>query len=191
MNFKLHRKIYPINILILVSYFCPLWSIQVNCCISRLRRTHSSNHLKHRWVSPNPNWSTSGSSYWGATVIGPNGNCIYEPSHGKINKMTCVTRAVTCASAQSDPSSLSARRKLGPLATHRVRSQTDETVNINVNLTHPWVSQVILLGLSCVTHMVKLSEISRQITYDFTGAVAKLLERPPCVPGVVCSYQRI
>ena len=52
--------------------------------------------------------------------------------------MTCIPRAVTRASAQSDPFSLSERKNLGPLATHRVRSQTDETVNIHVNLTFPW-----------------------------------------------------
>ena len=37
--------------------------------------------------------------------------------------------------------------------------------------------------------MVKPSEISRQIIYKFTDAVAKLLERPPCVPAVVCSIR--
>ena len=34
--------------------------------------------------------------------------------------------------------------------------------------------------------MVKPSEISRPITYELTGTVAKLLERPPCIPEVVC-----
>ena len=110
--------------------------------------------------------------------------CIYEPSHDKINKMTCVPRALTCASAQSDPSSLSARRNLRPLATHRVLSQTDETVNIHVNLTLPWAPSHFV-GFD----MVKPSEISRPITYEFTGAVDKLLERPPCVPEVVCSIR--
>ena len=37
--------------------------------------------------------------------------------------------------------------------------------------------------------MVKPSEISRPITYEFTGAVAKLLERPPYVLEVVCSIR--
>ena len=37
--------------------------------------------------------------------------------------------------------------------------------------------------------MVKTSEISRPITYEFTGAVAKLLERSPCIPEVVCSIR--
>ena len=37
--------------------------------------------------------------------------------------------------------------------------------------------------------MVKPSEINRQITYEFTDAVAKLLECPPCVPEVVCSIR--
>ena len=37
--------------------------------------------------------------------------------------------------------------------------------------------------------MRKPSEISWPITYEFTGAVAKLLERPPCVPEVVCSIR--
>ena len=103
--------------------------------------------------------------------------------------MTCVPRAVTCASAQSDPSSLSARRNPGPLATHRVRSQTDETVNINVNLTLPWVAKSFCWVCHTLVHMVKPSEISRPITYEFTGAVDKLLERPPCVPEVVCSIR--
>ena len=115
--------------------------------------------------------------------------CIYEPSHVKINKMTCVPRAETCASAQSDPSSLSARRNLGPLATHRVRSQTDVTVNIHVNLTLPWVAKSFCWVCHALAYMVKPSEISRPITYEFTGAVAKLLERPPCVPEVVCSIR--
>ena len=101
--------------------------------------------------------------------------------------MTCVLRAMTCASAQSDPSSLSARRNLEPLATHRVRSQTDETVNIHVNLTLPWVAKSLCWICHALAHMVKPSETSRPITYEFTGAVAKLLERPPCVPEVVCS----
>ena len=118
-----------------------------------------------------PNWSSSGSSYWGATVIGLGSNCIYEPSHDKINKMTCLPCVVTCASAQSDPSSLSARRNLGPLATHRVRSQTDETVNIHVNLTLPWVAKSFCWVSHALAHMVKPSEISRPITYKFTGAV--------------------
>ena len=103
--------------------------------------------------------------------------------------MTCVSRAVTCASAQSDPSSLSARRNLRPLATHRVRSQTDETVNIYVNLTLPWVAKSFCWVCHVLAHMVKPSEISRPITYEFTGAVAKLLERPPCVREVVCSIR--
>ena len=105
--------------------------------------------------------------------------CIYsyEPSHDKINKMTCVPHAVTCASAQSDSSSLSAHRNLGPLATHRVRSQTDETVNIHVNLTLPWVAKSFCWVCHALTYMVKLSEISRPITYEFTDAVAKLQER--------------
>ena len=34
---------------------------------------------------------------------------------------------------------------------------------------------------------VKPSEISRPITYESTGAVAKLLDCPPCVRKVVCS----
>ena len=37
--------------------------------------------------------------------------------------------------------------------------------------------------------MVKPSEISTPITNEFTGAVAKLLERPPCVPEAVCSIR--
>ena len=86
--------------------------------------------------------------------------------------MTCVPRAVTCASAQSDPSSLSARRKLGPLATHRVRSKTDETVNNHVNLTLPWVAKSFCWVCHALAHMVKPSEISRPITYESTGAVA-------------------
>ena len=40
IHFKLHWKIYPINILILISYYFPLWSIQVNCCLSKLHHTH-------------------------------------------------------------------------------------------------------------------------------------------------------
>ena len=151
--------------------------------VSRLRHTHFSNQLKHRWISRNPNWSPLGSD-WGATVIGP--SCKYEPSHDKINKMTCVPRAVTCASAQSDPSSLSSCRNLGPLATHRVHSPTDETVNIHVNLTLPWVAKSFCWVCHALAHMVKPSEISRLITYEFTGAVAKLLERPPCVLEVMC-----
>ena len=103
--------------------------------------------------------------------------------------MTCVRRAMTCASAQSDLSSLSARRNLGSLATHGVRSQTDETVNIHVNLTLPWVAKSFCWVCHTLTHIVKPSEISRLITYEFTGAVAKLLERPPCVPEVVCSIR--
>ena len=105
--------------------------------------------------------------------------------------MTCVPRAVTCASAQSDPSSLSARRNLGHLATHRVRSQTDETVNIHVNLTLPWVAKSFCWVCHALAHMFKPSEISRPITctYEFIGAVAKLVERPPCVPEVVCSIR--
>ena len=103
--------------------------------------------------------------------------------------MTCVPRAVTCESAQSDPSSLPARRNLGPLVTHRVRSQTDGTVNINANLTLPCVAQSFCWVCHALAHMVKPSEISRPITYEFTGAVAKLLERPPCVPEVVCSIR--
>ena len=39
--------------------------------------------------------------------------------------MTFESRAVTSASAQSDPSSVSARRNLELLATHRVRSHSD------------------------------------------------------------------
>ena len=50
----------------------------------------------------------------------------------------CEPRTVTCVSAQSDPSLLSAHRNLGPLATHRMRSQTDQTANIYVDLTLPW-----------------------------------------------------
>ena len=115
--------------------------------------------------------------------------CIYEPSHDKINKLTCVPRAVTCASAQSDLSSLSERRNLGPLATHRVRSQTDETVNIHVNLTLLWVVKSFCWVCHALAHMVKPSEISRPITYELIGAVAKLLERPPCGPEVVCSIR--
>ena len=103
--------------------------------------------------------------------------------------MTCVPRAVTCAYAQSDPSSLSARRNLGPLATHRVRSKTDETVNIHVNLTLPWVAKPFCWVCHALAHMVKASEISRPITCEFTGAVAKSLKRPPCVPEVVCSIR--
>ena len=103
--------------------------------------------------------------------------------------MTCVPRAETCASAQSDPSRLSARRNLGPLATHRVRSQTDETVNIHVNLTLPWLAKSFCWLCHALAHMVKPSEISRPITYEFTRAVAKLLECPPCVPEVVCSIR--
>ena len=103
--------------------------------------------------------------------------------------MTCAPRAVPCASAQSDPSSLSARRTLGPLATHRVRSQTEEMANIHVNLTLPWVAKSFCWVCHALAHMVKPSEISRPITYEFTGAVAKLLERPPCVPEVVCSIR--
>ena len=34
---------------------------------------------------------------------------------------------------------------------------------------------------------VKPSEINRPITYESTGAVGKLLARPPCVREVVCS----
>ena len=111
--------------------------------------------------------------------------------------MTCLPRAVTCASAQSDPSSLSAGRNLGPLATNQVQGQTDETVNIHVNLTLPWVAKSFCWVCHVLAHTVKPSEISRPITYEFTGAVAKLLERPPCIPEVVCSihcqviYQRI
>ena len=101
--------------------------------------------------------------------------------------MTCVPRAVTCASAQSDPSSLSACRNLGPLATHRVHSPTDETVNIHVNLTLPWVAKSFCWVCHALAHMVKPSEISRPITYEFTSAVAKLLEHPPCVLEVMCS----
>ena len=97
---------------------------------------------------------------------------------------TCVPRAMTCASAQSHPSSLSARRNLGPLATHRVHSQK---VNIHVNLTLPWGVKSFCWVCHALAHMVKRSEISRPITYEFTGAVAKVLERPPCVPEVVCS----
>ena len=52
--------------------------------------------------------------------------------------MTCASGAVNCASAQSDPSSLSACRNLGPLATHRVRTQTDQTASIHVDLNLPW-----------------------------------------------------
>ena len=91
--------------------------------------------------------------------------------------MTCVPRAVTCASAQSDPSSLSARRNLGHLATHRVRSQTDETVNIHVNLTLPWVAKSFCWVCHALAHMFKPSEINRPITctYEFIGAVAKLV----------------
>ena len=103
--------------------------------------------------------------------------------------MTCLPHAVTCASAQSDPSSLSARRNLGPLATHRVRSQTDETLNIHVNLTLPWVAKSFCWVCNALAHMVKPSEISRPIIHEFTGAVAKLLERPPCIPEVVCSIR--
>ena len=100
--------------------------------------------------------------------------------------MTCVPRAVTCVSAQS---SLSAHRNLGPLATHRVRSQTDETVNIHVNLTLPWVAKSFCWVCHALAHMVKPSEISRPITNESTGAVVKLLERPPCVPEAVCSIR--
>ena len=103
--------------------------------------------------------------------------------------MTCVPHAITCASAQSDPSSLSARRNLGPLATHRVRTQTDETVNIHVNLTLPWIAKSFSWVCHALAHMVKPSEISRPITYEFTGAVTKLLGRPPCVPEVACSIR--
>ena len=156
-----------------------------NFFLSRLRLTRSSNHLKHRWVSPNPNLSPSGSSYWGATAATLH---IWAVAN-KINKMTYVPRAVTCASAQSDPSSLSARKNLGPLATHWVRSQTDETVTINVNLTLPWVAKSFCWFCHALAHMVKSSEISRPITYKFTGAVVKLLERPLCVPEVVCSIR--
>ena len=100
--------------------------------------------------------------------------------------MTCVPRAVTCASAQSDPSSLPVRRKLGTLATHRVRSETNETVNIHVNLTLPWVKPSHFV-CHALAHIVKPSEISRPITYKPTDAVDKLLECPPCVWEVVCS----
>ena len=103
--------------------------------------------------------------------------------------MTCVPRAVTCASALSDLSSLSARRNPGSLATHRVRSQTDETVNIHINLTMPWVANSFCLVCHALTHMVKPSGISRPITCEFTGTVAKLLERPPCASEVVCSIR--
>ena len=78
---------------------------------------------------------------------------------------------------------------LGPLATHRVRSQTDGTVNIHVNLTIPWVAKSFCWLCHTLAHMVKPSEISRPITYESTGAVAKLLERPPCVWEVVCSIR--
>ena len=37
--------------------------------------------------------------------------------------------------------------------------------------------------------MVKASEISRPIIYEFISAVAKLLERPPCVPEFVRSIR--
>ena len=37
--------------------------------------------------------------------------------------------------------------------------------------------------------MVKPSEIRRSIIHEFTDAVAKLLERPPCIPEVVCSIR--
>ena len=100
--------------------------------------------------------------------------------------MTCVPRAVTCVSAQS---SLSAHRNLGPLATHRVRSQTDETVNIHVNLTLPWVVKSFCWVCHALAHMVKPSEINRPITNESTGSVAKLLERPPCVLEAVCSIR--
>ena len=103
--------------------------------------------------------------------------------------MICLPRAVTCASAQSDPPSLSARRNIGPLATHRVRSQTDEAVNIYVNLTLPWVAKSFYWVCHALAHIVKPSEICRSITYEFTGAVAKLLQSPPCVPEVVCSIR--
>ena len=103
--------------------------------------------------------------------------------------MTCLPSAVTCASAQSDPSSLSAHRNLGPLATHRVHSQTDETVNIHVNLTLPRVAKSFCWVCHALAHMVKPSEISRLIAYKFTGAVAKLLECPPSFPEVVWSIR--
>ena len=38
--------------------------------------------------------------------------------------------------------------------------------------------------------MVKLSEISRQITYEFTDAVAKLLERLPCMLDPLPSHTK-
>ena len=103
--------------------------------------------------------------------------------------MTCVPRAVTCAFAQSDPSSLSARRNLGPLAIHRVRNQTAESVTIHVNLTLPWVAKSLCWVCHALTHMVKPSEISRPITYEYTGPVVKLADCPPCVPEVVCSIR--
>ena len=73
------------------------------------------------------------------------------------------------------------------LETHRVRSQTDETVNIHVNLTLPWVAKSFCWVCHALAHMVKPYEISRQITYEFTNTVAKLLEHLPCIPEVVCS----
>ena len=59
-----------------------------------------------------------------------------EHSSGEL-KMTCASGAVICASAQSDLFSPSARRNLGPSATHRARSQTDRTANIHVDLNLP------------------------------------------------------
>ena len=70
-----------------------------------------------------------------------------------------------------------------------MRSQTDETGNIHVNLTLPWVAKSFCWVCHALAHMVKPSEISRQITYEFADAVAKLLERPPYVPEVVCSIR--
>ena len=70
---------------------------------------------------------------------------IYEPSISKINEMTCAPCAVTCAYAQSDWFSLFACRinikrirNLGALATHRVRSKTDQTANIHIGWTLLW-----------------------------------------------------
>ena len=104
--------------------------------------------------------------------------------------MTCVSRAVTCASAQSVPSSQSARRNLGPLATHRVRSQTDETVNIHVDLTLPWVAKSFCWVCHALAHMVKPSESAGRLPTNLPAQhLAKLLERPPCVPEVVCSIR--
>ena len=71
-----------------------------------------------------------------------------------------------------------------------MRSQTDETVNIHVNLTLLWVAKSFCWVCHALAHMVKLSENSRQITYEFTDAVANLLERSPCMLDPLPSHTK-